>query len=181
MKFSRVWAMPSAETFSIPPIRALLKWRLRDCRVIIDPFARNSRFGTITNDLNPEMSASFHLDAVEFTKGLVKQGVIADAVLFDPPYSPRQIMECYQGVGRAVTMRDTQRGPMFNEVKDHLHRILRPGGLAISCAWNSNGFSNHHGYQIEEILLVWHGGEHNDTIVTVEHKMQAGFDFGAAK
>ena len=33
---------------------------------------------------------------------MIDQGVRAEVVLFDPPYSPRQIMECYQGIGRNI-------------------------------------------------------------------------------
>lgn len=164
--------MPSADTFSIGPINRLLKWYLKDCAVVVDPFARNSRFGTITNDLNPETEATYHMDAEEFGKKLVSEGVVADAVLFDPPYSSRQIAEVYQGVGRQVTMYDTQRGPMHHAVKSSLDKILKVGGVAICFGWNSGGFGSDRLYELEEILLVPHGAEHNDTIVTVERKIQ---------
>lgn len=47
---------------------------------------------------------------------------------------------------------------------------IKPNGLAISCGWNSGGFGKMLGFEIVEILLVAHGGNHNDTIVTVERK-----------
>ena len=172
MIIRRTWAMPNAETFLIPPISEMLAWRLRECAVVIDPFARNNRFGTITNDLNPETSATHHLDAIEFLDRLIAEKVRADAVLFDPPYSPRQISEIYQNVGRGVTMKDTQMGPMYHAVRDLLARLLKVNGIAVSCGWNSAGFGSGRLFDIEEILLVAHGGMHNDTIVTVERKMQ---------
>lgn len=55
-------------------------------------------------------------------------------------------------------------------VKDELDRILKPGGIAICCGWNSLGFGLKRKYEMLEILLVPHGGAHNDTIVTVERK-----------
>ena len=36
--------------------------------------------------------------------------------------------------------------------------------------WNSNGVGKVRGFEIIEILLIAHGGSHNDTIVTVERK-----------
>jgi len=49
--------------------------------------------------------------------------------------------------------------------------MLRPGGIAVCCGWNSLGFGLTRGYEMLEILLVTHGGAHNDTIVTVERKV----------
>lgn len=138
---------------------------------VVDPFAGDSRWGTHTNDLNPDSSAQRHLYATDYAKELVAQGLVADAVLFDPPYSPRQISEVYKGIGLKVGMRETQNGRMYREVKDELHKLLRPGGLAICFGWNSMGFGKTRGYEMNEILLVPHGGPHNDTIVTVEIKL----------
>ena len=140
-------------------------------------FARNSRFGTLTNDLNPETEATHHLDALEFLSGLVAESVQADAVLFDPPYSPRQVMECYQGIGRTMTQADGQ-GTWYAE-KSAIDRLLQPGGIVICCGWNSQGMGGINKFALDELLLVAHGSSHNDTIVTVERKMQAAFDFNA--
>lgn len=46
------------------------------------------------------------------------------------------------------------------------------GGYAITFAWNSNGIGKKYGFELQEILLVAHGSQHNDTIVTVEKKIQ---------
>lgn len=174
MKFLREFSMPSANTFSMPPISALLDRWLDGANVVVDPFARDSKRGTITNDLNPATSAKFHLPAEEFVVAIT---VKADVVLFDPPYSPRQVSECYQQVGREVGTADTQNGKLNRAVKDGLDRLLKVGGIAICCGWNSMGFGLERGYQMLEILLVTHGGPHNDTIVTVEKKIQ-GTMFG---
>ena len=50
---------------------------------------------------------------------------------------------------------------------------IRTGGHAISFGWNSNGFGKRRGFEIVEIMLVAHGTHHNDTIVTVEKKVQS--------
>lgn len=162
--------MPSSETFSMPPVQDLLSRWLGDGWVVVDPFARNSKVASITNDLNPDTAAQYHMTAEDFCVLLAGEGVQADAVLFDPPYSPRQISECYQSVGIKPTGRDTQNARLYKSVRDGLDAILRPGGLAISFGWNSAGFGMARGYTQEEILLIAHGGAHNDTICVVERK-----------
>lgn len=169
----RVWAMPNPQTFDVPPIRALVKSYLHQSRVSVDPFARNKRWATHTNDLNPETAAESHVEASEFLRGLESQKVTADVVLFDPPYSLRQCTEVYGAVGKPVTMRDTQIFGRWTEHKEIVGRITRPGGHAISCGWNSQGIGLQNGFSVVEVLIVCHGGAHNDTIVTVERKVES--------
>jgi|SRR6185369_5423921 len=168
----RVWAMPSPNTFDIPPIRALVKSYLYQSKVSVDPFARNKRWATYTNDLNPETAAESHVDALEFLAMLEARKVSADLVIFDPPYSARQVAECYAQVGRVTTMQDTQ-GKSWADWKSAIARICEPEGIVISCGWNTVGMGVKHGFVTEEILLVSHGGVHNDTIVTVERKRES--------
>ncbi len=159
--------MPNANTFSIPPIRELIARHLTD-GVWLDPFSRNSPFAgrCITNDLNPAMPAQYHLEALDFLR--MWEG--ADGVLFDPPYSPRQIAECYQTIGRTVHAEDT-RSSFYGDRKTAAARAIRPGGLALCFGWNSGGLGIANGFELIEVLLVAHGGAHNDTICTVERKM----------
>ena len=106
------------------------------------------------------------MEALDFLNSLEGE---FDGCLFDPPYSPRQIAECYKSVGRDVHMKDTQSS-FYGDRKKAVARLIRGGGIVISCGWNSGGMGKSLGFQIEEILLVPHGGAHNDTIVTVERK-----------
>lgn len=170
MKFNRVFAMPSPYTFGIKPIHELLTRRLADSQTIIDPFARDSKFGTLTNDLNPNSNADSCGDAIEYIRMLIDIGVEADAVLLDPPYSSRQISEAYKIAGRKCGMTETQNAVLYKNAKDGLDKLLVKGGIAITCGWNSMGFGIGRKYVMDEILLVSHGGAHNDTIVTVEIK-----------
>ena len=167
MNINRKWAMPNSNTFSIKPIREIIDRHLTE-GVWVDPFVRNSPFKdrmTFTNDLNPEFEATHHLDALDFMKTLDDNSV--DGVLFDPPYSPRQISECYQGVGRIVTQQDTQSS-FWGNLKKEVARVMKDNGTVVSCGWNSGGCGKSNGFQIVEVLIVPHGGWHNDTIVTVE-------------
>jgi hypothetical protein len=170
IKFSRVWAMPNPRTFEIKPIAELLQRVLLGRQKIVDPFAFDSKFATHTNDLSPAAQSSSHLDAVDYLQSLLDagEGGTFDAALLDPPYSPRQMSEAYKNAGRKVGMSETQNGRLYKECKDRLSLLLKPGGVAVTCGWNSNGFGINRGFRLEEILLVPCGAAHNDYIVTVE-------------
>jgi hypothetical protein len=168
IQYNREFAMGNPETFSLPPVACLLDKYIIPGMVVVDPFARNSKRGTVSNDLNPNTSADYHMLAEDFVE---KIQVNADVVLFDPPYSPRQISECYQQIGRVVTVQDTQNARLYKQVKDGLNKMLKSGGIAICCGWNTMGFGKGRNYELLEILLVPHGAAHNDTIVTVERKL----------
>ena len=104
MKMERQWAMPSMATFTIKPIAELLK-RYSAGKNWIDPFAGNNSPAEITNDHNPETKATYHLEAMDFAKGLKGK---YDGLLFDPPYSYRQVSEHYKVIGKKATQLDTK-------------------------------------------------------------------------
>lgn len=171
IRFSREWCMPSGNTFSIKPIGLLIQkyiMGLDDDAVIVDPFANGSTFGTITNDLDPNSPAMYHMDAYDFLRGLEDNSV--DLMLFDPPYSARQVSECYKRLGKTVDMTTTQSS-YWTKLRTEIARVVKLGGTCISCGWNSGGIGKTNGFEIIEILLVAHGGAHNDTIVTVDTKI----------
>lgn len=169
VSITREWAMPSGDTFTIAPIRQLIKWHLSRSKVSVDPFARNNRWATHTNDLNPKTQAEHHMEALEFLGLLNSRNVVADLVIFDPPYSPRQVAECYTAIGRETTQQDTQ-GKSWTDWKSAIAKLCGTGSIVISCGWNTNGMGLKHGFALEQVLLVAHGGMHNDTIVAVERK-----------
>ena len=53
MKITRSWAMPNKNTFEIAPIKDLLERYITPFDEVVDPFANNCEWGTITNDLDP--------------------------------------------------------------------------------------------------------------------------------
>lgn len=164
----RAWAMPSPETFSIKPIKMFVLKHLKTNMVSVDPFARNCNLANFTNDLDPNTSAQSHKDAVEYMRSFKKESL--DLCLFDPPYSPRQIAECYKNIGRKTSTKDTQNARLYKDVKDAIDYSLKDGGIVLSFGWNSGGMGVCRGYKILEILLVSHGGAHNDTICIAEVK-----------
>ena len=158
--------MPNKNTFSIKPIREMIAKEITE-GIWIDPFANANKLATITNDLNPEYDTDYHLDANEFLKQFEDESI--DGVLYDPPYSVRQVSECYKSFGIEVTSKTT-RSDWWTKHKKEIKRILKPNGKVISFGWNSGGIGKTNGFEITYILLVPHGGIHNDTICTVETK-----------
>lgn len=172
LKFSRKWAMPSHDTFSVKPIGDFVRDYTRRSRMSMDPFARNGKWASVTNDLNPETTADFHLDAEVFCVAMQQRyGAMFDLVLFDPPYSPRQISECYKSIGMEVGMKETQSALLYQRVRNAIIPCLAPGAIVLSFGWNSVGMGKKHGFEIIEIMLCCHGGAHNDTICIAERKL----------
>jgi hypothetical protein len=174
IEFSRHWAMPSANTFSVPVIGQFVRQYLNKARVSVDPFARNCRWFNHSNDLNPETAAEHHLDARDFLWMLRDRGVRADLLICDPPYSPRQIVECYAVAGIKPTMVDTQSARLMSEVRDLLEEIATEDAVCLSFGWSTVGMGK--GWAIERIMLVSHGGAHNDTICMAERRKKSSRD-----
>jgi len=178
MIINRVWAMPNNSTFSIKPIKMLIKEKfellnktLKGDVFAVDPFVGNSPFRhrCYSNDIDPAIKCGCNIDALDFLKSIESNE--ADIVLFDPPYSPGQVSEVYKKLSKSVNMQTTQSS-FWGNIKKEIARITRKNGMVISFGWNSGGIGKRLGFKIIEILLVPHGGWHNDTIVTVEIKVK---------
>lgn len=160
--------MPSRWTFTIKPIKQLLNEEIIS-GVWVDPFCGENSPAQIKNDLNPDNQfAQTHMDALDFLKSLPDN--YADGLLFDPPYSPRQVSECYKGFGKEVT-NETTRCDFYSKLKNEMNRICKTNGKIICFGWNSMGMGKNRGFEMNRILLVPHGGSKNDTICTVETKL----------
>ena len=174
MKINREWAMPNSKTFKIKPIKELIKRYIKNSDLVVDPFANEYSIKNeiickqyISNDIDTSFDTDYHLEAQEFMKLFDDNSV--DVVLFDPPYSSRQVAECYKKLNKTVTMNDTNSG-YFTKFKKEISRILKPNGICITCCWNTNSIGKKYGFEIIEILDVAHGSMHNDTLITVERK-----------
>ena len=165
MIISKVWAMPNKWTFEIKPIKELLtRYNVGDGWV--DPFCGNSILCEYRNDHNLEnKNAQYHLEADDFCKQLLGKH---KGVVFDPPYSYRQVSEHYKFCGMKASQKDTS-SQFYNRV---MNAICDKADTAISFGWNSNGFGKNRGFEQIEILLIAHGGHHNDTICVVERRIK---------
>jgi len=158
--------MPNKWTFTIKPIAELLARYVGDGRGWIDPFAGENSPAEITNDIEGR-GAKFQMDALEFLKSRQSDSVIG--VLFDPPYSEEQCLRIYTPKFKGTA----GRAEYWAKCKDEIARCIKIGGTTISFCWDSTGMGKKRGFELIEILLVCHGACHNDTIVTVERKLQS--------
>ena len=169
MVINRQFARANHWTFQIKPIAELLARYVGDGKGWIDPYAGTSTWAEITNDHNPDRLTRYHMLAEEFANALSKE---YNGVLYDPPYSFRQVSEHYKEMGLKATALDTSYN-FYARVMNPIADKIKIGGYAISFGWNSNGFGKKRGFEIVEMLIVAHGLHHNDTIVTVERKIQS--------
>jgi hypothetical protein len=166
IEFSHSFAMPNQWTFSIKPVGLFVK-KHKMPGLWIDPFSGCFSPAEITNDLNPKRNTTYNLDALEFLKKFENASV--DGVFFDPPYSPRQLKECYDNIG--LSLHDS-KSSVWSAWKDEIARILKPQGVCLSFGWSSGGLGKGRGFEKTHILLINHGGHHNDTICLREFKFQ---------
>jgi len=163
----RVWAMPNKWTFAIKPIKELLKkynvgigW--------VDPFAGQNSPAELTNDIEGR-GANHQMDALDFLRMLPDKS--ARGILFDPPYSVEQCLRKYTPKFKGTA----GRAEYWAKCKNEIARIIKSGGTVISFCWDSTGMGAKRNFGIIEILLVCHGACHNDTIITVEEKLEGLF------
>jgi len=157
IKIEKAWAMASKNTFSIPPIKKLIDEEIGTApgTMILDPFPFESK-----------------IDCFEYFEQFKDESMVYG--LIDPEYSLRQRSEHYKK--NKCFLKDKTAGwhtsaGWTSAVKDEVARIIKPGGKTITFGWNSSGIGMKRGFIQTRILLVAHGGDHNDTICTVEVKV----------
>lgn len=163
--------MPNSDTFSVRPMGEFVQRYLVESAVSVDPFSRNLLWATHTNDINPNTLASHHMDATDFLCKLARENVRADLVIIDPPYSPRQVKECYDSFGHKMKQGDALLGAVRKKLKSAILEVLDTAGTVLHFGWNTVGMGKSLGFEIQEILLVCHGSDHNDTICMAERKL----------
>jgi hypothetical protein len=175
LKISRVWAMPNKWTFNIVPIMELVRRYARDGKGWADPFAGRSTFAEYRNDLNPLLGQASKREALEFLIDFTRQGTALNGVIFDPPYSLTQVSRSYEEMGYKFKGKDDPTGG-FTKCRDTIAKIVRPGGHVISFGWNTVGMGIKRRFEQVELLIVCHGGNRNDTLCTVERKLERDDD-----
>ena len=139
--------MANHQTFDIKPIKEFIKENIGSDYV--DPFPY-----------------PFKEDAITYLKKIKTNSKLS--LVFDPPYSQRQLKEMYHSNG--ISLDHSINNSYWSKCKKEIARIIKPNGRVISFGWNSGGVGNKNGFEIEKILLVNHGSQHNDTICTLEVK-----------
>jgi len=146
-------------TFSVTPIRV---WVEKNCEGrTLNLFAGKTKLfvDEVRNDLDSEMLADYHLDALAFI--LDWNGEKFNTVLLDPPYAYRKSMEMYKGIIASP----------FRQLKDAIPDILKDNGIVITFGYHSTVMGTGRGFKVERICLFSHGGAIHDTIATIERKI----------
>jgi hypothetical protein len=143
LKFERMWAVPNKQTFTVPIIKKLVKSKKRG--LVLDLF-----------------SYPFDKDVLQKLKEIKTESI--DVLLFDPPYSSRMNKRLYHNKGDSI-----YDNLYYRKLKREVARVLKPGGIVIKFGWNSTRMNNN--FEIEEIILISHGGQHNDTICSIQKKI----------
>lgn len=170
MKIRREFAMANCETFKCAPIGAFVEYYLNQSKMAADPFARNYTGANLTNDLNPNTKARYHMKALDFLKMLEGNKYEIDLIIFDPPYSMEQCKRAYESYGYEFTYEDSLYVVRWTKEKNICSKILKKDGIFLHFGWHSNGMGMTRGFTIEEILLVSHGSAKYDTICMAERK-----------
>ena len=180
----------SNEPFSMPVVQHLIKKTLQKIKGtrkvrIVDPFARNHRQQgciTISNDLNPEIDCMYNLEMNDFSKLMLEKVSAGELPLFDlafhdPPYSLRQLKDCYDDIGKDLEKWQTNN--MWCSGLDDIAKCVRVGGYAISAGWHSHGFGKKRGFEKVGVYVIEQvaSPDRYDLIITVEKKVQYSLPF----
>ena len=159
MNFDYIKCPLNRYTFSVTPIRV---WVEKNCEGrTLNLFAGKTKLfvDEVRNDLDSEMLADYHLDALAFI--LDWNGEKFNTVLLDPPYAYRKSMEMYKGIIASP----------FRQLKDAIPDILKDNGIVITFGYHSTVMGTGRGFKVERICLFSHGGAIHDTIATIERKI----------
>lgn len=163
IEFTYLAQPPKKWTFEQPKLR---KWIEKWCKgKVLNLFAGKTRLNVdeFRIDSSDEFKPDLQTDALKFLKTTARK---FDTIILDPPYSLRKSYEKYKG---------HYIGSKWTQVRRAVANVCNIGARVISFGYNSQGMSRKLGFMKLALCLVCHGGDHNDTICTVE-ELQGGAD-----
>jgi hypothetical protein len=159
VNFTYLYQQPARYTFEMPKLKS---WVESWCTgKTLNLFAGKTLLSIdeYRVDSDKDMPADYHGDAADFVE---TTDMRFQTVILDPPYNLRKSREKYQG--RYIGS--------LTKIKRNLPRILDIGGRIISLGYDTVGISNRNGFKKLAIVVVCHGGDHNDTLGVVEEYYQ---------
>ena len=109
----------------------------------------------VRNDIDKDMLADYHLDALEFAKQCKDK---FDTIILDPPYAYRKAMEMYKG----------NYTSKFKLIADKIPRLLKKNGKVISFGYHTTFMGKKRGFELEKLCVFAHGGAQHATIGIIE-------------
>lgn len=158
MNFYHIKTPLNKYTFKMKPIKI---WIESQCiGNVLNLFSGETKLNVkeIRNDIDKNMPAEFHLDALKFVENW--KGSKFDTIILDPPYSYRKSMEFYNG---------NVMSP-FKKLKDAIPNILNKNGHIITFGYHSIVMGKNRGFNLKGIAIFSHGGAIHDTIASIEEK-----------
>lgn len=162
MEFEYMFQGPRKYTFEMTGLK---RWTEAQCfGKVLNLFAGKTKLNAdeVRIDLNEEMPADYHIDAYKFVNMAQEKGWVYDTVIFDPPYNLRKSREKYMGVYTSE----------LRKIKTILPKIISLGGKIICYGYDTTGMGKGRGFEKINVCVINHGGDHNDTLVIVERKIQ---------
>lgn len=152
---------PKKWTFEQPKLKEWVESRCIE--PVLNLFAGKVRLNLNEDrvDISKEFSPDFCIDAYTAVKELSGK-VSYGTVILDPPYNLRKAREKYDGkyIGS------------FTKIKNLLPEILIPKGRVITLGYDTVGMSKSRGFKKIAVCVVCHNGDHNDSLVVVEEKVE---------
>ena len=108
------------------------------------------------------MSKAYGMAGIRLGMGFSNQKIINYLNKIKPPYNINVLTE-------RIALKELNN---IDEIKKNIDLVLKKDSKVISFGWNSNGIGKENGFMQIEILIVAHGGNHNDTICVVENKFK---------
>lgn len=134
--------------------------------LILDPFARNCEWGDITNDLNPDTKAKYHLDAKDFLQLMLDEHGTnsVKCLIFDPPFSTRQY-EKYEKEFPGELVNIYSSPGEISSIFSIAQKLIKPGGIIIKLGYNTTRPILD--YQLTYLSITNFSGNRNDVLTTI--------------
>ena len=134
--------------------------------LILDPFARDCEWADITNDLNPDTKAKYHLDAKDFLQLMLDEHGTnsVKCLIFDPPFSTSQYKK-YEKESPLELVNIYATPGKVNEIFEIARKLIQPGGIIIKLGYNTTRPILD--YQLTYLSTTNFGANRNDVLTTI--------------
>ena len=162
MKMYYLTQPPKKYTFEQPKLKALVESYCNGS--VLNLFAGRVKLNVCEtrNDIDIEMPADFHMDAYKLVTEMVERGIQYDTIILDPPYNLRKAREKYEG--RYIGL--------LTKIKNEIPKICTDGGIVIILGYDTVGMSKSRGFEKIAVAVIYHNGDHNDTLMVIEKRIR---------
>jgi len=155
-------ARASKHTFEAEPVRIYVEERLggKVLNLFAGPTELRHNGRIVRNDINEEIDAEYHFDAVEVGEYFAAGEF--ETVILDPPFSFRKSHDYYDG--RCIEN--------LTKVKDEVQHLVEPGGRVLTFGYHTRSLGKSRGFKREEIVLIAHYGGVRATLGVCERRVE---------